>query len=287
VAALSEKFPHFGSQQDAHEMFVVIQDVLSALPRTAPFKTLPQFPFLGINQTTIECTHCQIKRQKLEVFCDLSLNVSPSLERSLVKFCEAQYVEGVNCMHCSALASINELDKALARLDQDDLTELERQERGSAHRRHKLHLQAQIKRFGLQPEEADMMVKVSRTAQLSRQVVRLPKVLCLHIGRLTHTAAGYVQKDSSSVQFPATLNMPSQAYAPNRSYQEYQLCAVVEHIGTALEGHYVTYKLVKDQWFICSDEYVKEVPRVAVMERPAYMLFYELRGTAESLNYSV
>mmetsp|Transcript_12255 Transcript_12255/g.23260 ORF Transcript_12255/g.23260 Transcript_12255/m.23260 type:complete len:386 (-) Transcript_12255:2494-3651(-) len=288
ITALSEKFPHFGSQQDAHEIFVVIQDVLSTLPRTAPFKTLPQFPFLGINSTTIECTSCGNKRSKLEVFCDISLSVAHSIEMSFVNFCEPQRVEGVNCMYCSAAASIQEHEKAILRIEQDGLTEFEKQEQSSYHRKNKQFLEGQIRKIGLQPEEADMMVKISRPASLTRQIVRLPKVLCLHIGRLTHTSDGTVYKDSTLVKFPTYLIVPSQAYAsPAFTNQEYKLCAVVEHIGSALEGHYVTYKEVKDQWYICSDEYVKEVPKASVMERPAYMLFYELRVPTPSLYKTV
>lgn len=66
----------------------------------------------------------------------------------------------------------------------------------------------------------------------------------------------------------------------------YVLAAVVEHRGSAVGGHYVTYRrlpqrrdgrgqdFAEQEWVLCSDEYVRPVSTAEVLRAQCYMLFY-------------
>jgi ubiquitin C-terminal hydrolase len=62
-------------------------------------------------------------------------------------------------------------------------------------------------------------------------------------------------------------------------FGQYELRAVVEHLGNAEAGHYMAYCLVQQQphhvWEMCSDERHHVVPEQTVMNTQATMLFYE------------
>ena len=60
----------------------------------------------------------------------------------------------------------------------------------------------------------------------------------------------------------------------------YRICAVIEHIGTSLGGHYINAKNVKRsdgtaEWILCDDINTRKIPESQVMNSIAYMLFYE------------
>jgi len=71
----------------------------------------------------------------------------------------------------------------------------------------------------------------------------------------------------------------------------YQLTAVIEHEGSAVSGHFVTYRRIRmggvlqhdddddankdGRWIRCSDESVRDADVTEVCSARAYMLFYE------------
>ena len=108
--------------------------------------------------------------------------------------------------------------------------------------------------------------------------VRQPDVLCLHLVRLI--AGG---KRSDYVTFPELLDftnlLPSvldSCWQPTSA--PYRLVAVIEHIGNASSGHFVTYRRAQMGWVRASDEAVRAVPFSEVQNCQAYMLFYVFSG---------
>lgn len=59
----------------------------------------------------------------------------------------------------------------------------------------------------------------------------------------------------------------------------YKLMAVIVHIGTVDDGHYITYRRFETEhaskWLYASDEVVEAASRDQVLLSSAYMLFYE------------
>jgi len=131
---------------------------------------------------------------------------------------------------------------------------------------------------------------------------KLPECLCFHVQR-TGFGGGQPYKRHDYVEFPVLLNMDRYTHtsqlvkaravsslgggsAPSsltslQGQQQYQLRAVVVHMGGIHSGHYVTYRRGPlgsksgNRWFHTSDSTVKQVPFSEVSRAPAYMLFYE------------
>jgi len=78
------------------------------------------------------------------------------------------------------------------------------------------------------------------------------------------------------VRFPEVLD-PSVACASTAVPGKYVLACVLEHMGGADNGHYVTYRRTLDEkgWVFISDDRVVPVDFSAVGRSQAYMLFYE------------
>ena len=52
--------------------------------------------------------------------------------------------------------------------------------------------------------------------------------------------------------------------------------AIVSHIGMgATSGHYISYILNNNKWYLFDDAIVKEVSTVEALKQQAYILFYE------------
>jgi len=131
---------------------------------------------------------------------------------------------------------------------------------------------------------------------------KLPECLCFHVQR-TGFGGGQPYKRHDYVEFPVLLNMDRYTHtsqlvkaravsslgggsAPSsltslQGQQQYQLRAVVVHMGGIHSGHYVTYRRGPlgsksgNRWFHTSDSTAKQVPFSEVSRAPAYMLFYE------------
>jgi ubiquitin carboxyl-terminal hydrolase 1 len=153
----------------------------------------------------------------------------------------------------------------------------------------------------------------SRSIMKQTTVARGPQLLCLHLPRST-LFYGEAGKNACAVQFGQVLDLSvayarnhwlpsnlSKASSHNTQYdtvttgRHYQLTAVVEHLGSHMSGHFITYRRVRsfhllasvnapssipntainDRWFRVSDQHVEPITLDQVLTAQAYMLFYE------------
>jgi ubiquitin C-terminal hydrolase len=126
----------------------------------------------------------------------------------------------------------------------------------------------------------------------------VPQVLCVHLKRLGFGHDGRLHKHAGPVTFPLMVNVgalcwPERAgaaalVAPRASSARppprpvlLQLVAVVEHLGGATSGHFVTYRRRRrgdaGPWVRVSDSDVTAVDAAAVLGCEAYMLLYARR----------
>ena len=55
---------------------------------------------------------------------------------------------------------------------------------------------------------------------------------------------------------------------------EYDVFAIVSHAGKLEGGHFVTYLMLKGEWYKCDDAWVTRVSEKVVRECQGYMMFY-------------
>ncbi|CAJ1953813.1 unnamed protein product [Cylindrotheca closterium] len=136
-------------------------------------------------------------------------------------------------------------------------------------------------------------------------LTRYPKVLCCHIQRLfVDIATGKTEKCPQHVQFPHLLDLSryctynqkadtswaagnlSNAGLPQCQEENpllYRLKGVIQHIGTADFGHYVTFRENgRGEWCRISDNTVTPVSFAEVRSCQAYMIFYEITANSAS-----
>ncbi|XP_046458449.1 ubiquitin carboxyl-terminal hydrolase 30-like [Daphnia pulex] len=112
---------------------------------------------------------------------------------------------------------------------------------------------------------------------------KLPQCLCLHIQRCDWTNAGQLTKRQDLVKFSEELNVGNVVYtnrlSGNLKPVTYRLRAVVEHLGMADSGHFVTFRRNavdgRAKWFYTSDTYIRTATLEEVLKSSPYMLFYE------------
>lgn len=141
------------------------------------------------------------------------------------------------------------------------------------------------------------LLDTKRTFSKRLLLSRLPRVLCFHLQRLMGDV-----KIRTFVSFPVTMDLgwmilgqPQQGRGqPPTTFQAqaqpsgtcpYQLCAVVVHLGTANNGHFITYRRSNnagaigsaqiDNWHRVSDSEVQPVMLREALAQQAYLLFYE------------
>lgn len=121
---------------------------------------------------------------------------------------------------------------------------------------------------------------------------RLPLVLCFHIKRFEHSSIKKMSKKiDQHLQFPFSLDMMPYLSSSiirsrfgNRIFalegdesdtsSEFELFAVVTHIGKLESGHYVTYLRLINQWYKCDDAWITKVSERAVRASQCYMMYY-------------
>jgi ubiquitin C-terminal hydrolase len=143
-------------------------------------------------------------------------------------------------------------------------------------------------------------------------ILQPPLILALHIGRLqfghkvhTHfkfketlSLAPYTMRHSQSIlqrnkkedkdddlaSIKSSEDMAMKSCGGNSKIHlvTYDLISVVEHIGNANSGHYITYRRISSlpsaaEWVVCSDGSVRNVSFSEVASCAAYLLFYEQR----------
>jgi len=282
VSHLTHKFPYFGQQQDSHEVYLVLHDALTrvrAQPSLRSLLTSPEGvdPMLGLMTNTVTCLHCSNQTESLQPFSYLYLDWKPDLSSALQAMCDGETVE-YECLKCSVARTTQELQRQLSVSEEKAGSLFEKEtERSRIH-----SLMASMSRAAATEDssEAGFLVRSKYVAQLTHTVVRLPQVLCILVKRLIYSSAGYLTKVQNHLTFPIELTTDSglQALGISNDREKYELSALIEHSGTALGGHYFTYKRTAEDWLYVSDTAVHKVDIRAVQRGQAYMLFYEKVG---------
>ncbi|KAI8051252.1 hypothetical protein BDF22DRAFT_744864 [Syncephalis plumigaleata] len=313
-------------EQDAHELFQLLSQLLSedmhlmydqlqihsltnATTKGEPNQKLPfkhASPFCGLLSSQLQCTDCgQTSVLRLYEFDSISLSLphqwTCTLEDCLRAFARPEQIFDYECKRCSLQATRDRLATAKPTKKTQKIMKMID---------HRL-------RDTIEPSIDDLPIPVerrkSRSVMKQTAVARGPRLLCLHLPRST-LFYGEAGKNACAVQFGQVLDL-SVAYARNHwlpsnlskassqcaqydnamTGQHYQLTAVVEHLGSHMSGHFVTYRRVRasqlltcvnapssispttvdDRWFRVSDRQVEPTTLDQVLTAQAYMLFYE------------
>ena len=71
---------------------------------------------------------------------------------------------------------------------------------------------------------------------------KAPKIFSVHINRLSdYNMYGNIVKNNSFIKFPQLLNL-NQWFDTKFEHNKYELKSVVEHLGGADSGHFITYR---------------------------------------------
>ena len=100
-----------------------------------------------------------------------------------------------------------------------------------------------------------------------------PHGLILHLKRYGQDG----EKDNKLVNFPLT-------------YKEFQLTAVIEHIGSNQHsGHYTTkcWNVLKEKWYLTDDQFTREIDERRLVSENACTLMYVRKDNAEILSSKV
>jgi ubiquitin C-terminal hydrolase len=157
-------------------------------------------------------------------------------------------------------------------------------------------------------EEECLVTKVRSSVSKRLLFSRLPPVLILHLNRQEFCPhSGASRKSKQKVVFGLELDMSPYCAFGGRDWRSvatdltgsptsprqtrsvgimYELCAVIQHHGGAVGGHYTTYRKVSSDesgeeeatWVHASDLDVEEVSISKVLSCEAYLLFYERKS---------
>lgn len=89
--------------------------------------------------------------------------------------------------------------------------------------------------------------------------------------------------DLTSSSLSSSFTHPKLMKSKSKGGIIYDLCAVIQHHGGAVGGHYTTFRKVKssssdgDSWVHASDLQVEATTEARVLACEAYLLFYERR----------
>ena len=82
----------------------------------------------------------------------------------------------------------------------------------------------------------------------SMQLVKPPRILCVHLNRVTYSSMGHEILNSAHVSYPHEFTLSNilplkELTESNNIESKYKLAALIEHIGlTPHSGHYMAYK---------------------------------------------
>ena len=311
ATVLMDIFPkalNIWQQQDAQEFLLLIMEKIDRICLESPMK--------GWSISSLKCSNCgYVKPVQNQIFITLALSTligSSSIEQMLDKYSCISTIENVECNVCS-------LDQVKCQLNSDLTLfskALERGQRNRGKTREDVHLKHQIDEIKNQlgyfsklspadesfeskfckvdylTDDESEYIPILRRQFYNRELVsRPPKIFAFHIHRRTATS-----KIRKPVAFPLILNMAKYLVgnncpwvaATNESQSndhskivpiKYSLRSVVEHLGSAEGGHYLTYRRVRmaesNAWVCVSDDKVKFVDWSIVSRAEAYLLFYE------------
>ncbi|XP_069080956.1 ubiquitin carboxyl-terminal hydrolase 2 isoform X2 [Pleurodeles waltl] len=126
--------------------------------------------------------------------------------------------------------------------------------------------------------------KARRKCTKKFTVQKFPKILVLHLKRFSE-ARIRTSKLSTFVSFPLKdLDLREFSSDPS-AHTVYNLCAVSNHSGTTMGGHYTAYckNPVSGEWHTFNDSRVSPMSSSQVRSSDAYVLFYELSSPSSRM----
>ncbi|XP_069080960.1 ubiquitin carboxyl-terminal hydrolase 2 isoform X3 [Pleurodeles waltl] len=127
--------------------------------------------------------------------------------------------------------------------------------------------------------------KARRKCTKKFTVQKFPKILVLHLKRFSE-ARIRTSKLSTFVSFPLKdLDLREFSSDPSAAHTVYNLCAVSNHSGTTMGGHYTAYckNPVSGEWHTFNDSRVSPMSSSQVRSSDAYVLFYELSSPSSRM----
>ena len=116
--------------------------------------------------------------------------------------------------------------------------------------------------------------KKARPAQKRIFFHKTPKYLSIHfkIFEYTHNRFHKIEKH---IEFNSDLNLGAFCGKNTNNKIEYELFGVIVHQGSYQFGHYITYILNGNRWFMYNDEIITQCSFEDVKRQNIYMLFYK------------
>ncbi|KXN72283.1 cysteine proteinase [Conidiobolus coronatus NRRL 28638] len=118
-----------------------------------------------------------------------------------------------------------------------------------------------------------------RQATKQMKLSKLPKVLCIQFKRFSQYPTP--SKIDTPIQLPKYLDLLQYSHSneestPGLSPYQYQLFAVVNHIGSLDTGHYVNYCWNRNRWYLFNDQEIQLANDEEVYNSNPYLCFYML-----------
>ncbi|KAJ6837277.1 ubiquitin carboxyl-terminal hydrolase 22-like isoform X2 [Iris pallida] len=257
-------------QQDAHEFFISVLDRIHEkeqpiLPNKGiggDCHCIAHRVFSGVLRSDVTCTICGFTSTTYDPCVDISLDLEPSTSNT------ASSVNNVKQKQNPTTSSL------VACLDLFTRPE----KLGSDQKLYCEHCQ----------------VRQDSVKQMS--IRRLPLVLCFHIKRFEHSLILKTSKKIDQyLNFPFSLDMTpylsssiirkrfgSRIFAfegdesemSSKLSSEFEVFAVVSHMGRLDSGHYVTFLRLRNQWYKCDDAWITQVSEGVVKASQGYMIYY-------------
>lgn len=112
---------------------------------------------------------------------------------------------------------------------------------------------------------------------------KLPNVLCIQLKRFKHESF-FSSKVNTQVVFPVdNMDMSPFCQSASQGPLEYELIAVINHLGSFSGGHYTAHCRHQDIWLKFDDSYVSEVSIGDISTSQAYCLVYRRKFTPRSI----
>ena len=88
------------------------------------------------------------------------------------------------------------------------------------------------------------------------------------------------RKNEDMIQFPIENFDISKYVIDKETNETFDLIGVINHYGSLNSGHYVSIckNFLYNKWFMFNDSQVKEVEEGEIVNRNAYVLFYQRKG---------
>ncbi|TKR80891.1 hypothetical protein L596_014876 [Steinernema carpocapsae] len=259
------------------------------MPKVLSFTSLVEDVFNGELESSVKCLSCQTVSRTTEKFQDLSLSI-PSIE-DLERLQESSTKENSEVPWDISMGSMVSMLTWLAISPiQGMFSYVYNNFFSSA-----ISLDDCLKSF-FSPDHlrGDDMYSCEKCAKLRNgvktcRITKLPEILCIHLKRFRHDYV-YSTKVSTSVTFPICDLDLSEFLCENVDLSsdltptEYDLCAFVTHRGGGSDyGHYLAYcrNETDNNWYEFDDSTVTRIDAAEVLNKQAYVLFYQKRATAK------